>query len=139
MVRLSCRAMASYSVGGLLADVHHQSLHLLCEAFGSHYQGLGIAARHALRSRSVCQRTVKKVVQLDLAFAYARRITAQRVHEFALVLQEELLRGSSFQDEHTHNILNDGGGGLRCGMSEDDTRQCMHLMSLEVAGANSCG
>ena len=73
----------------LLASAHGKCLRILTGVLKEDFVGLSAAARAARRQHVICNRTSKRIVRLDEAFAVARHLTMMRVDKFVDELKEE--------------------------------------------------
>ena len=75
-------------VVALLADVHGRALRVVAGHAGQHFQGLG----HASRVMKALPGPIRRrKANLDVAYAFARHITAPFVQDFLAELEQQLL------------------------------------------------
>ena len=75
--------MAAYSpasVEALLEEVRGAAVRRLCAALDQDFEGLAVAARMARKQGIIDGKWCKKLVRLDDAFSFARRLSQQRTH-----------------------------------------------------------
>ena len=75
----------------ILQHLHGGLLRAACSASGSHYVGLGAAARHLFANGRITSKFKSKLLKLDIACAFARHINepfaGRFLHEFKEMLQ----------------------------------------------------
>ena len=77
-------------VAALVSLVHGRALRLLCARLQSHFQGLSAAARAARRANLIDSKLQKKLVQLDVTFAFCRHVSEPLVSDFLGMLEDSM-------------------------------------------------
>jgi len=79
----------------LIAELHGKSLRCITSARGTHFQGLGAAARSLRAQRHISNKMSNKLLNIDAAFGLSRHITAISVANFLSELDKELFKPES--------------------------------------------
>ena len=95
------RSMAlNGEVVGLLAELHGQCLRLLCDDMGKDFCGLSVAARAAGKI-GLSGRLVRKLMQIDVAFAVSRHLNSVKASDFVGELRATLPQRAAPEEKAT--------------------------------------
>ncbi len=85
-------SLSEDSVEGILAELHGRCLRLICATERKDYEGLGVAARAARRSKIIGNGACKWLERLGTAAAVARHLNTMKAADYVDKLKIVLLR-----------------------------------------------